>query len=231
AATSRIVGGYEAPEDFGKFHVSLQNLTGHHVCGGAVISRFHVATAAHCVYGAEPQYIKAVVGTTNLDFGGKQHDVISIRIHEKYNFTSRANDIAIIIVTKPFDLKLVNILKLYEEELVEGDGVILTGFGAETPNGQSSRIMHMLHLPVFSQEICRFAMRYNREVFDSMFCTFTRIGEGTCHGDSGGPLVKDYKLAGLVSWGIPCGVGFPDVHTRIKPYVNWIKKNIHKHCG
>nr|AFK64822.1 trypsin-like proteinase [Chilo suppressalis] len=227
AATTRIVGGHEAPLDYGRYHVSLQNLTGHHVCGGAAVSRFHVVTSAHCVLGAEPQYIKASVGTTNLDFGGQQYNVISIKIHEKYNTTSRENDIAIITVEKPFDLKCVEILKLYDNELMNGDEVTLTGFGAEKPNGESSRIMHLLILPVFLLEICRFAMRYNREVFDSMFCTFTRIGEGTCHGDSGGPVVINNQLAGLVSWGIPCAMGFPDVHTRIKPYLNWINKYIY----
>ncbi|GBP08083.1 Chymotrypsin-2 [Eumeta japonica] len=96
------------------------------------------------------------------------------------------------------------------------------------PNGESSRQMQALSLPVFSQDTCKYAMRYNREVFDTMFCTFTRIGEGTCHGDSGGPLVKGDKLAGLVSWGLPCAVGFPDVHTRISPYVEWIQKLLKK---
>ncbi|KAL0881774.1 hypothetical protein ABMA27_001557 [Loxostege sticticalis] len=209
---------------FGRFHASLQNITGHHVCGGAVVSRYHIVTAAHCVLGAEPQYIKAVVGTANLDDGGIQHDVCSINIHKEYNFTERINDIALIKVKQPFDLKYTDVLTLYETELVEGDEVILSGFGARKPNGESSRIMHKLTLPVFSQETCRFAMRYTRNVTERMFCTFTRIGEGTCHGDSGGPLVKNYQLVGLVSWGIPCAVGFPDVHTRITPYVTWINE-------
>lgn len=47
----RIVGGHKAPTHYGRFHVSLQNLTRYHVCGGAVVSDQHIITAAHCVYG------------------------------------------------------------------------------------------------------------------------------------------------------------------------------------
>lgn len=45
-------------------------------------------------------------------------------------------------------------------------------------------------------------------------------------GDSGSPLIKGDELVGVVSWGIPCAVGFPDVHTRIAPYIEWIQKYI-----
>lgn len=39
-------------------------------------------------------------------------------------------------------------------------------------------------------------------------------------------MIKNNELVGVVSWGIPCAVGFPDVHTRITPYVDWIQKHI-----
>lgn len=44
-------------------------------------------------------------------------------------------------------------------------------------------------------------------------------------GDSGGPLVADYGvpvLIGVISWGVPCSVGYPDVYTRISAYQSWI---------
>ncbi|KAL4707266.1 hypothetical protein ACJJTC_019804 [Scirpophaga incertulas] len=230
-ASTRMIGGDAASYNYGLAHVSLQNLTGHHVCGGAVISRFHAVTAAHCVLGASPEYIKAVVGTTNLDYGGREYEVKNIILHEEYNSTSRTNDIAIIRIKGLFHFLDVEILKVSEEELVEGDEVIITGFGAQSSNGESSRIMHKLHLPVFNQKTCRYAMRYTKEVVDSMFCTFSRVGEGTCRGDSGGPVMKHDRLVGLVSWGIPCAVGFPDVHTRITHYIDWIRKNTYNlHC-
>ncbi|KAI8420812.1 hypothetical protein MSG28_008014 [Choristoneura fumiferana] len=129
-STLRIIGGHEAPSKFGYYHASLQNLTGSHVCGGAVVSERHVVTAAHCVQGTEPQYIKIVVGTTNLDEGGKQYDVEAIKIYNDFNFSERANDIAMLKISEAFNLNDIEIIKLDENYLNENDTVILTGFGA-----------------------------------------------------------------------------------------------------
>lgn len=62
-------------------------------------------------------------------------------------------------------------------------------------------------------------------VHDSSICTFTRFGQGTCMGDSGGPLISGGQQIGIVSWGIPCGQGRPDVYTRVFSHRNWILQN------
>lgn len=35
-------------------------------------------------------------------------------------------------------------------------------------------------------------------------------------GDSGGPLVREGRQIGIVSWGIPCAKGKPDVYTKVR---------------
>lgn len=60
------------------------------------------------------------------------------------------------------------------------------------------------------------------KIHNSTLCTLIKAGVGTCNGDSGGPLVVNDKLAGIVSWGIPCALGRPDVFTRVSTYVSWI---------
>lgn len=45
-------------------------------------------------------------------------------------------------------------------------------------------------------------------------------------GDSGGPLAADGEQIGVVSWGIPCAKGRPDVFTRVFPYRSWIDKHV-----
>ncbi|KAI5644523.1 trypsin domain-containing protein [Phthorimaea operculella] len=222
----RVVGGYGAPETYGRFHASLQNLNRSHVCGGAVVSDRHIVTAAHCVHGADPEYIKVVVGTTNLNRVAQRYNVIAIYINDKFDFLQRRHDIAVIKVCGTFVNQHVDILELGDNHLNEGDPVILSGFGSQEPQGDTSLVMNALNLSVFDQETCKYAMRNTRNVTDEMFCTFSGIGEGTCHGDSGGPLIQGDKLVGVVSWGIPCAAGFPDVHTRIAPYVGWIQEVI-----
>lgn len=59
-------------------------------------------------------------------------------------------------------------------------------------------------------------------ILDSMMCAFERPGHGTCSGDSGGPMVYDDQIVGIVSGGIPCAVGFPDVFTRVYSFRDWI---------
>ncbi|XP_039765809.1 chymotrypsin-2-like isoform X2 [Pararge aegeria] len=47
-------------------------------------------------------------------------------------------------------------------------------------------------------------------------------GWGRLSGDSGGPLIEDGKIVGVVSWGVPCAKGFPDVYSRVFTFKDWI---------
>ena len=44
-------------------------------------------------------------------------------------------------------------------------------------------------------------------------------------GDAGGPLTTSGSLIGVISWGIPCALGYPDVYARISSHCNWILAN------
>lgn len=63
--------------------------------------------------------------------GGHEYDVKSVLIHDDYSAELRKNDIAILEITGIFDSKHVDILKLYRKELLEGDPLTLSGFGAQ----------------------------------------------------------------------------------------------------
>lgn len=62
-------------------------------------------------------------------------------------------------------------------------------------------------------------------VFDSTVCTLSPSGQGLCMGDSGGPLTQGGLVHGIVSWGIPCGLGMPDVFARVSSFAGWITAN------
>ena len=42
-------------------------------------------------------------------------------------------------------------------------------------------------------------------------------------GDAGSPLVTAGIQIGIASWGSPCAQGYPDVHTRVYSYIEWIR--------
>ena len=49
-----MIGGEDADITDFPFMVSLQSLSGNHLCGGVLIDSTHVLTAAHCVVGDSP---------------------------------------------------------------------------------------------------------------------------------------------------------------------------------
>ena len=79
---------------------------------------------------------------------------------------------------------------------------------------------------------------------ENQICAGGEIGKGSCKGDSGGGLfygnrlvedsftetdqeARPWFLLGIVSYGNPtCGIGKPEVYTKVSQYVDWIKKNI-----
>lgn len=61
-------------------------------------------------------------------------------------------------------------------------------------------------------------------------CALKARSYGICFGDSGGPLVLNdtNELIGIVSFGLPCADGVPDIFTRVSEYVGWIKNAIRR---
>lgn len=68
-------------------------------------------------------------------------------------------------------------------------------------------------------------------ITENHLCTYKAISQGFCKGDSGGPLIAERtgELIGVVSLGMPCATGIPDVYTRVSSYVNWIKDILKRH--
>jgi secreted trypsin-like serine protease len=74
----------------------------------------------------------------------------------------------------------------------------------------------------------------------NQLCAGGEKGKGSCQGDSGGGLFmrkgehgadgdmeSPWYLLGIISYGQPaCGMGIPDVYTRVSKYVDWIRIKI-----
>ena len=85
-------------------------------CGGVILTKWHIMTAAHCLYERKPRDIVLVVGSTrikrtlkmrnvknsSLKMGGQKRFVQSLKLHQNYSTVKITNDIGIIKVTEPF---------------------------------------------------------------------------------------------------------------------------------
>ncbi|XP_078048818.1 chymotrypsin-1-like [Augochlora pura] len=220
----QIVGGRDAPVGKYPYQVSLQQ-NGRHFCGGSILNDRYVLTAAHCVEGItnlKPYTVHA--GTNLLSARGSVYGMEKITIHPSFSSTMIVNDIAVIRVSSPIAFNnLVQPIELEAAEMATGAAVVLTGWGTTKVGGPVPDKLQEIDLKVYSQLQCKLT-HWNLK--DTHICTFTKSGEGACHGDSGGPLVFHKHQVGIVSFGRPCGIGYPDVFTRVSSFVPWIEQQI-----
>ncbi|XP_043284225.1 chymotrypsin-1-like [Venturia canescens] len=227
----RIRGGKEAADGEFPYQVSIR-LKGQHICGGAILDEDHIITAAHCVDGVKEPYTQLRVATgSTFSFGGQTHVVKSVIAHESYDTSeaSSPDDIALIKLKSPLELgKKLNKVALPEKDAVGGVDAIATGWGLESSSQRwaTSKLMKIT-LKTLGHEQCQKHFR-NAKLMPHQICTFGGTGSGVCQGDSGGPLVHANKLIGIVSYGIPCGIGFPDVYTNVFHFRDWIKNTMAK---
>ncbi|KAK5640462.1 hypothetical protein RI129_011273 [Pyrocoelia pectoralis] len=221
----RIIGGHAAPDGAYPYQISLQ-VYDQHLCGGSIMDATTILTAAHCI---NPEYeglYTVKVGTVLVNEGGDVYEVAEARVHPNYSTQHTKNDIAIVKLKSPiiFNEKVQPIA--LETEHVDGDvECVLTGWGYLQYPGTGSDELQQVDLKTVTNTECS-TMLNSPYIDETQICTLTTVGEGSCHGDSGGPLVAD-KQIGIVSFGIPCAIGFPDVYTRVSAYKDWIEQNRH----
>ena len=236
APTQRIWGGDEAREGRFSYAVSFQSgySTSGHFCGGSLIARDMVLSAAHCADGSSSPRYDAVINRHDHDeyWIGDRVDAVKEYIHPDY----REN-------TNEFDVMVVQLARLTDEDVspVEinsssstpssSSSVYVVGWGV-TETGYTSDELKEVEVKVVSQTSCKSS--YGDSIKDSMLCAADR-DEDSCQGDSGGPLFlkgnseeSDLQV-GIVSWGYGCAESsFPGVYSRVSSSYYWIRDQV---CG
>jgi len=202
-AAEKIVGGVEATKGEFPFIVSLRSSWGSHFCGGSLIAKNWVLTAAHCIEGG---YLKGVtIGLHNQSdtVGVEKFTVAETMIHPDWNTNTMENDFALVRLEGESKFSPIN---LNSSEISAGTDFVTAGWGTTSESGSLAQNLMKVTVPFVSKEDCLLAYP---DVTDSMVCAgFKEGGKDSCQGDSGGPLMMGYgssrKLVGIVSWGIGC---------------------------
>ncbi|KAF7412045.1 hypothetical protein HZH66_000941 [Vespula vulgaris] len=220
--TGRVVGGTDAPVGKYPYQVSLR--APRHFCGGSIISKRYILTAAHCLVGKSVERVTVHAGSVHLDQEEAVYTAEELIVNKNYNPFKFTNDIGLIRVSEDITFTpLVQPVKLPVSNTIKaGDAVVLTGWGRIYLNGPIPNNLQQITLAIVNQQTCK-AKHWG--LTNTHICTFTKRGEGACHGDSGGPLVANGVQIGIVSYGHPCALGSPDVFTRVYSFLNWIRDN------
>ncbi|XP_032375810.1 trypsin-3 [Etheostoma spectabile] len=232
-AQARIVGGYAPVPHSIKYIVSIQTTQRQHLCGGSLINKYWVITAAHCNIGVEKMMIIAGDYSLTIYEGTEQEILPELLVpHLEYNYATNNNDIMLIKLRAPVYLNAyvsIALLPRSGASIAEGRLCRVSGWGHTSPSGgQIPSTLRTVTLPIVSTEKCNSSESFNGDITENMLCAgFSTGGKDACRGDSGGPLVCEGRVYGLVSWGRGCAdAQFPGVYTAVSKFRRWIDNTI-----
>jgi trypsin len=231
-----IVGGVVAEKGEFPFQVSMQSSSGSHFCGGSLIKKNWVLTAAHCVAGWSKTN-KIVIGLHDQKNKVETETFTSVKVvaHPLYNRTTLDYDYAVIQLNGDSKFRTID-LNTTEIEIPELDNapinVWTSGWGTTSEGSYAlPNLLNKVEIPLVTTKNCNASTAYNGDITDRMICAgLPQGGKDSCQGDSGGPLfVKqtsgDFLLIGVVSWGEGCArPNKYGVYAKVNIMVDWISQ-------
>ncbi|XP_050090716.1 transmembrane protease serine 9-like [Anopheles aquasalis] len=224
-----------------------------YACGGSIVHRYLVITAAHCVtYAASRRKLPTddlllKMGRFNLsnevEEHAEDHRVIESIVHAGFVPTTFENDIAILRVELPIIFNhFIQPVCLWKRD----DGFVLpsvferlgtvVGWGL-TDQNRTGSVLNEARMPVVDSLTCLASDRtfFGRLLYSKAFCAGFKNGTGVCNGDSGGGMFFQFQnrwfLKGLVSFsntidasGV-CNLKQYIGFTDASQYIDWLYEN------
>lgn len=211
------------------------------LCAGSLINEQVLVTAAHCLNNLQANQIEIRAGIKYSFIGEGEpeiRDVNSIVIHERFNSGNLRNDIGLAFLSSPYTLtdKISTVCIPPLNTNFDGQRCFVAGWGRRQQNlTADENDSRKVDLPVVPRAECQAELRQsdlgpNFALHSSFICAGGELGKDACRGDGGSPLMcpiqgtdDDYFQAGIVSWGIGCGVRRrPGVYTNVAAFKTWI---------
>ncbi|XP_066993441.2 trypsin-1 [Anabrus simplex] len=231
---SRIVGGLPASPGEFPWLVSITRRGGH-FCGGTLISKRWVVTAAHCMCSGTMQlplnHVRVTVGAYDLkqDLKGRENSnahqltVKAMVLHPEYRCSHFVHDLALLQLEGDVDWSSAvgpaclpsapnsRNYSSFSDRMATAAG---WGWMAETSaNGRRADVLQKVTVQVVDNNKCRDWYKSQQKkvkILDSQMCAgYEEGGRDSCWADSGGPLMigenDQMTVVGVISTGIGCG--------------------------
>ncbi|XP_063092919.1 granzyme H-like isoform X2 [Cavia porcellus] len=228
-AGTEIIGGHEAKPHSYPYMAFVQQLIGDdkYRCGGVLVRKKFVLTAAHC----NGSSINVILGAHNIKKQEKTQQVIRVKRaipHPDHVPGSFSNDIMLLeLERKAKQTKAVQPLRLHEamSQVNPGDTCLVAGWGKRTPSDDlMSTTLQEVELTVQDEQECKSAFH--------AYSALTEICVGdpkemkiSSEGDSGTPLVCNNMIQGILSNGAKDDTP-PVVFMKVSHFLPWIKKTM-----
>eukprot|EP00057_Strongylocentrotus_purpuratus_P014650 XP_011669124.1 PREDICTED: complement factor B isoform X2 [Strongylocentrotus purpuratus] len=251
SGTSRIVGGNRAGSGDWPWQAALYDKdTDEVVCGGSLIHKNWILTAATCFIGDWRYSDRGLSQNGTTVYLGLTHrvkdmqraqefDVIELITHPDYFKNpdgGEHNDIALLRLDREAELSpFVRTVCLPPNDPPKANWYVnpkrtafVTGWGYTSFNGYNSPALMEIMIPPVLDSSCSREMIMHEVAVNTTteFCAGSGNGRDSCQGDSGSPMVVQrrgkYKQIGIVSYGVGCGNTY-GVFTKVPHYVDWIE--------
>lgn len=220
---------------------------GSYLGGGSLITPGLVLTAAHILVGLSPNDIMVRAGEWDLSSSEKlnppmDRQVIKIMEHEAFNYSSGANDLALLFLDSPFKLRAnIQTIRLpIPDKTFDRRICTVAGWGMRSSTDVDIQtIQQKVDLPVVESSKCQRQLRLtkmgsNYQLPASLMCAGGEEGRDVCSLFGGFALFcsldddpNRYEQAGIVSFGVGCGqANVPTTFTHVSKFMEWINPHL-----
>lgn len=241
----RIVGGTVAAANEFQWQALLYITTseGTFMCGGSLVTRRYVLTAAHCMtddngdaYDASAVRVYLGMHDRRAQTSRSQLRMVeTLTVHPRYDENTYDFDIAVLklqtfATITPY-VRTIPLARASNSALyAAGNDVTVSGWGTTAFRGNPSQLLRKTTVDIVSRNTCNRANSYDGSITGRMVCA-ARAGKDSCQGDSGGPLFLRqhgvFKQVGIVSFGTGCAdPRYPGVYTHVGVLYTWIASKV-----